>query len=225
MYKEIAAAFGWYLIGAVVGAYTGKLIAEKILDAQAEKEWEEEPSEDITEEYRSESQLVLFERDKKGTKVTAPVKKVDYTRYAPKPALSELVKNHIDEDARNTVEEVDPDKPYIIPEDTYMQDEEYEKVSLTYFAGDDVLMEEDESVVSNPDDILGPDALTKFGEQSNDPDIVFVRNEKLRIDYEVTQQQNTFAEEILGEVPEKPKKRRARKPKAKIDIDESEPED
>ena len=80
--------------------------------------------------------------------------------------------------------------PRVITQASFAYDDEgefYDKVTLTYFPGDRVLLDEEE----DPIDLKGIDhlvtwkALSSFGEGSEDPNVVFVRNSRLEIDYEI----------------------------------------
>lgn len=92
------------------------------------------------------------------------------------------------------------DEPYIITVDEFMEDVDFidDKISLTYFDGDDNLIDQREKIVPDSIAILGADALTKFGLFSKDKNIVYVRNEKLRADFEVALDERSFTEAIAG---------------------------
>lgn len=59
---------------------------------------------------------------------------------------------------------------------------DFDTESLTYYA-DGVLTDEVDEVIDNVDDVVGSDSLNHFGEYEDDS--VFVRNERLGIDYEI----------------------------------------
>ena len=72
-------------------------------------------------------------------------------------------------------------KPYIISPSEFDELDGYDAVSLTYYA-DGVLVDDiDDSIIDI--NIVGKDSLTHFGEYEDDS--VFVRNEKLKTDYEI----------------------------------------
>lgn len=73
------------------------------------------------------------------------------------------------------------DGPYVISPDEF-DENGYETVSLTYFA-DKVLVDDAWDVVTDLDGTIGRDSLNHFGEYEDDS--VFVRNDKLKIDYEI----------------------------------------
>ena len=105
---------------------------------------------------------------------------------------------------------VTPDTPYVILTEEFNEgNPEYDKVSLAYYEEDDTLTDDNEEIIPNPEDIIGY-ALSCFGQDSNDPDIVYVRNEKLGIDYEVCRIPKSYQATVLGITDLPPKKRRVK---------------
>jgi hypothetical protein len=91
------------------------------------------------------------------------------------------------------------DRPYIIHQDEYGEDREaYSSSVLTWYAGDEVLTDEDEEVMADPDAIVGLENLDKFGHGSDDVRVVFIRNEHLQMEYEVCLVLNSYASEVQG---------------------------
>ena len=78
--------------------------------------------------------------------------------------------------------EEDKPAPYVISPDEFGGVEEYEKISLSYYA-DGILADDDDEVMENADEIVGLDSLTHFGEYEDDS--VFVRNDVMKCDYEI----------------------------------------
>lgn len=73
--------------------------------------------------------------------------------------------------------------PYVIsPEEFGELGDDYETISLTYYA-DGVLADEMDEPIEDVDDIVGKDSLNHFGEYEDDS--VFVRNDRMRCDYEI----------------------------------------
>lgn len=96
------------------------------------------------------------------------------------------------------------DKPYIITHDEYFAAErDYETASLTYFEVDDTLVDERDQPIEETDPIVGDEHLARFGSGSKDKNIVYIRNDRLGIDYEITKSKGSYLEEVLG-LPEKP---------------------
>jgi hypothetical protein len=96
-------------------------------------------------------------------------------------------------------EERSPDYPYIISEEEWMQGEDgFTQTSITYWSGDGVLADEQEREIPFIDPIIGEGAIERFGHGTGDPNTVFVRNEKLSVDFEVTRIDGKYAHEVLG---------------------------
>lgn len=88
------------------------------------------------------------------------------------------------------------DRPYTIHQDEYMAEEsEFTQVTLTYYAGDDVLCDEQDVPIYNPESVVGQ---LKFGHGSGDGTLVYVRNPKLEVEYEIQLEPGKYAVEILG---------------------------
>lgn len=97
------------------------------------------------------------------------------------------------------VDRRDPDYPYVITHDEFMENENgWEQNTLTYYNGDDILTDEKDVPVPDVEAVVGSDALTKFGHGSRDRNVVYVRNEKLESDYEITLSMGEFSKEVAG---------------------------
>ena len=88
--------------------------------------------------------------------------------------------NRISEKVQKVMDEY---KPYRITEgDFVVDDDEYAKVSLEYYTDDDGLFEGSE-FISNIEGTVGQDNLDFLA--SVDDDVLYVRNEKYKTDYEI----------------------------------------
>ena len=115
-----------------------------------------------------------------------------------------------EEDEDGDDEELDPSEglpdgsrqPYPITEEQFSEEyvETFDKVCVTYYANDETLAEGDEKIDIN---VVGWDNITLRGAKRNGPYMVYIRNEKLRIDYEVTIELTAYCEEVLG-IPQFP---------------------
>ena len=95
-------------------------------------------------------------------------------------------------------EEGDPDmsdSPYVISPDEFGNVDDHTCVNLSYYA-DGVLADDWDTMVLDPIEEVGPDIASHFGEYEEDT--VFVRNEKLKVDYEICRDLRTFAE-VMGD--------------------------
>ena len=87
--------------------------------------------------------------------------------------------------------------PYVIPPEEFGEFEDYERISLTYYA-DGVLADDNNEVVDDVEDIVG-DALDHFGEYEDDS--VFVRCDERKCDYEILLDQRSFLVDIVHNEP------------------------
>lgn len=86
--------------------------------------------------------------------------------------------------------------PYTLHRDEYFANEtDWAQCTVTYYAGDDVLCDTDDVPVYDYRKIVG-DLL--FGHGSLDPNIVYVRNPKIEVEYEVLRDPGFYSREILG---------------------------
>jgi hypothetical protein len=92
-----------------------------------------------------------------------------------------------------------PEAPYIIHQNEFNHSNlEYSKVTYTYYAEDDYLVDpQTRRPVLNGDVIVGVDNL-KFGHGSDDSEIVYVRNDIQEMDMEICRVNRSFEEEELG---------------------------
>ncbi len=90
-------------------------------------------------------------------------------------------------------------EPYVIHQDEFSQGiDGYSKVTFTYYAGDDVLVDEGNGhPLPHADIVVGVNNL-KFGHGSDDIDVVFVRNDRLEQDMEICRTPKSYEVEVLG---------------------------
>jgi hypothetical protein len=89
-------------------------------------------------------------------------------------------------------------EPYVIHQDEFKNSETgYNQVTYTYYAGDDVLVGEDERPLPHADQIVGQTNL-KFGYGTDHVDVVFVRNDHLELEMEICRTPKSYEEEVLG---------------------------
>ena len=133
-------------------------------------------------------------------------KKYDYNKiYANK---EEKKDEHKEEESRIsdlnyvTYDANEYDRPYIINEENYGEIEEYDTLQLTYFIGDKKLVDEDaDDIVDEPDLHVGLDNLKIFDEFPECTGI-YVRNDVLKIDFEILKDDFCYEDMIEKEYPE-----------------------
>lgn len=117
-----------------------------------------------------------------------------YTDYAKKYQTPESEGRIVNRPEKITRPLLTADRPYVIDSQEYMEST-YEAKTLLYFT-DKTLADEDYNVIHDVENEVGYDNLTKFGEY--DSDCVYVRNERLGIDYEILLDQRIFASVVIN---------------------------
>lgn len=86
--------------------------------------------------------------------------------------------------------------PYVIHKDEFYAEESgYTQITLTYYAGDNIMSDEDDTPVYNHETVVGP---MKFGHGSGDPKIFYIRNDSRKAEYEIVHDEGLYSVEVLG---------------------------
>lgn len=86
---------------------------------------------------------------------------------------------------------------FIVPEEKMEIYDNFEDISLTYYAEDDILCDDQEQLIEDPEAVVG-DALTRIRAKSDYPDTVYVVNKRLRAIFEVLMVEGSYQEIVLG---------------------------
>lgn len=190
-----------FIAGAAIGLVAGFKLSETKYQAKIQeeiasvKEAFRNRKVDISKFAPKESKKVDEVSKKVFKKPEQEVRKVPYaTMYKEPSKQSEeervIVETKIGEAKKG---------PYVISPDEFGEDQEYEQISLIYYA--DNTLADDEDMVMDEEEIertVGMDSLTRFGEY--EPDSVFVRNDELKTEYEILLDQRPYFE-VLKEKP------------------------
>jgi hypothetical protein len=89
-------------------------------------------------------------------------------------------------------------KPYVIHEDEFTNDNlpQHSVTTYTYYQVDGVLADEDGSRLTDVQETVG-NALNRFGHGTGDPNVVFVRNDALQLQIEITRLPNESYEQSV----------------------------
>lgn len=170
--------------------YQGRQAAEKIVESgelQTDDEMDEAQIRKI-ENARIHSVSVDAEPGLAGGKIEV-VEKVETRNVFVDPTF----------DLEEEMKYRTPTTPYIIHHDEYFENErEFENVSLTYYEQDDTLTNESDEPIREIDKMIGEDHLVRFGHGSKSSNVVYVRNERLQTDFEITKSTGSYLEEVLG---------------------------
>jgi len=89
--------------------------------------------------------------------------------------------------------------PYLVAtSEFYVEDDEFTKITLHYYAGDGVLADDRNKLVPDIEGTVGAENLEHFGYLDDDPEVIYVRNHKRNADFEVLRDMRTFAEAAFG---------------------------
>lgn len=121
----------------------------------------------------------------------------------PQPEPEELILTHNIfsevEDNWDYEEELanrNPSAPYVIHRDEFFENDlGLAQVTLTYYAGDDIMADEEDQPIYNYKTVTGE---LKFGHGSGDPNVVYIRNAKRRTEYEILHDRGQYSVEVLG---------------------------
>jgi len=217
--------FGLLVLGAVAGGIAGYFLAELIIDFLNDQARDEMVEEILAEEERREQSSSSEPQLKEETslKLPDPRKAIhgqrparNYTDYSKKEKgdLGELVAPYVANQ-----------KIGIISLHEWTENTHFDKETITYYEDDTTYCDVGDEIISDPNGMFGPNAHLHFGEGSEDPDIVYIRNEKVDTDYEISRVHNAFSVVVLGMPPgEKklPKSAHRRNARKAVEKDENE---
>lgn len=150
----------------------------------------------------------VADEDCDGTEAVPYEELKSHSKYKPgfRPGYSEEVKAEEAQRLRDVMdaEEIasrDLTRPFVISNEEFMEDpdeNQTDKISLTYFSEDDTLIDELEDVIPDIIGTIGLECLSKFGYKSGDASIVMVRNLEKGIDFEVVLDERAYSDVVLG---------------------------
>lgn len=176
--KMIFITLGWAVFGSGIGFFAGWKISENKTKHKYEEAMDQE-AKSLREYYQS--RLALLDKkdsDRASEEDQILDVKVEIPSYGKAFEKSEEPVSPV---AEKKV--VNPNgKIYIITPEEFGELPDYDAECLSYFE-DDILTDEDLNEIANIEGLIGNDALDRFGEYVED--IVYVRNEKIKTDYEI----------------------------------------
>lgn len=182
--------FMMFVIGVAVGSVVTWRYVEKKYEQIAQDEI------DSVKEVFSKREAEFTENTEARIKANNAKEKLSVIEYAAR--LREQGYTNYSDLVDEKPEEVkeDPmtvDKPYVIAPEEFGDLDDYETISLTYYA-DQILADDNDVIVDDVEDVVGFDSLNSFGEYEYDS--VFVRNDRLKCDYEILLDQRKYSSVI-----------------------------
>jgi hypothetical protein len=166
--------------------------------------------EDLTVDYESSTTVVEVVEGADLVKQEEIIRTMKYHSPSEDPedvnvVDEELVEKAVEEvlaaqfDLAREMENRVPEVPYVISHDEFMENiHEFEQAQLTYFEGDDVLIDSADQMLPPDMSVIGGPSNLSFGFGSLDPNIVYIRNEGIEIEFCVVRSMGSYAEEVLG---------------------------
>lgn len=213
-----------FAAGLITGGVTGFMVAQRTMKTALDKELEEQIK-DVKEHYKLlrkdgeySSPIAIAENydevlegleylSHKST--TDEASSDDESEYEEEDTETEEVEvesetEEVEDIQVGNVFERNQNEPYVISTLDFMNGEDsFDKITITYFEEDDTLCDEREEVIPNVEATVGTEALTKFGHLSDDSKIVYVRNERIKTDFEIALDTRSYTEVVLGFKEEK----------------------
>ena len=172
--------FMMFVLGVAVGAV--------VTWRYVEKKYEQIPQDEREAEFTEDTEVRIKADNAKEKpsiiEYAARLREQSYTNYS----------DMIDEKLEEVKEEpMSVDEPYVIAPEEFGDLDDYETISLTYYA-DQILADDNDVIVDDVEDVVGFDSLNNFGEYEDDS--VFVRNDRLKCDYEILLDQRKYSSVI-----------------------------
>lgn len=176
-------------IAFTAGAAVGSVVTWKLLKTKYEK---------LAQEEIDSVKEVFSRRDKESENKVDEVIKPEpeqpaesEEKVAYKERLNTLGYTDYSEMGKKDDEPTTSVTPYVISPDDFGCAEGYDFCNLTYYA-DGVLADDDGDIIEDIEGTVGSASLRRIGEY--EPDVVHVRNDVRRVDYEICRDHDTYEE-------------------------------
>lgn len=207
--NKTAVAFIATIFGAVIGGGLAYVYATQEYEKRMRKELdsykraldaldmqeatvEDEPENDISEETPQgtvyEEMAHNYDRE---IAIAAEDQPIDYTEFAIKQSR-DYIRNAINDSVEDSENDHDPEKPYVISDEEFYNDEDYTKIELFLF-DDYLLTDEFWDPLEEPEKVIPMADLKKFVEDDEE-DEIFTRSDSRRCIYTITKQDETWDE-------------------------------
>lgn len=166
-----------FAAGAAVGMMLSWRIAEKKYSQIAEEEIRS-----VKETYSRREAVVKSPED------TGMEHKENIVQYA---AMIRQYGSNADAVKEETAKPLPVETPYVISPEEFGELDDYDKISLTYYS-DGVVTDDRNEILDDVESVIGAESLDHFGEYEDDS--VFVRNDRLKCDYEILLEQRAYTD-------------------------------
>ena len=199
---------GKTVIGFLIGLVIGSVLTYHGLKNKVEAEIDEEVNKikDFYKDQLEKQQAEYFEKEEylkskvavaedKGSIVSKVINMKNVEKFEEKQNSENYSETDSDEAPNGAFEIFEDDiiaqdTPFVIEEDRVGEYISYDLISLIYFS-DGVLTDDWEVPVENPDETVGKEYAEYF---ETGEDVVYVRNDKLKCEFEITRDLRTYKE-------------------------------
>lgn len=180
-------SFAIFATGAVVGAaaswYFAKTKYERIAQEEIDSVKEVFSKRAVSEDEPEDTDISSKEEESNMMDYARNLEREGYTDYSnPDDETVKIVKEERGDEGS---------KPYVISPDEFGEVDGYSEISLTYYA-DNILTDDLDDPIEDVPGTVGFESLNHFGEYEDDS--VFVRNDRLKCDYEILLDNRYFAD-------------------------------
>lgn len=174
----------------ILGATIGSVVTWKYVEHKYEQIAQDEI--DSVKEVFLKRETVISDDEDSRSKAENAKDKPSVVEYAARLREQGYTTNYSNGEREESKPMAD-DKPYVIGPEEFGDQEDYDKISLTYYA-DKRLADDNDELVEDVDNVVGLDSLNCFGEYEDDS--VFVRNDWLKCDYEILLDQRKYSDVV-----------------------------
>jgi hypothetical protein len=189
--------------------YYGQLAKEGLLDPEADELPADYPSrEDLERERDADIELFngafqLVERHDPDEDPERPLEPADASEAVPADggdAVPEVGDGDSPPEVKNVFGDRDHTKPYPISLTDFCNVEaEWQQLTLHYYRPEQIVTDDKEEAVPNHAKLVGKVSDEIFDEElSEDPNIAYVRNVPMKMDFEIIRMESSYAETVLG---------------------------
>lgn len=189
------------ILSFIAGVAVGAVVVGRVLKAKYEQIAQEEI--DSVKETFAERAKEEFgdESEKTEKKPVVDTDKPTLAEYAAKLEEEGYINNTETKKKKGGTKNVKKKKPCVISPDEfdeYAENDNYELVSLNYYA-DGVLANDYDEIIDDVDGTVGAGSLETFGEYEEDS--VFVRNDALKTIYEICRDTRKYSDVVKESYP------------------------
>lgn len=202
--------------GLAVGGGAGYLVAQKTLSKKYETLFREEIA-SVKDAYEKLSAGKVYPTVRDAVEQLIPDAErrlaEEYHEKAKQYATEAIVEAAVEErvepdlmENRNVFQEAtklsserNPDAPYLITTQEYADGlSGHESVTLTYYKKDDVLVDERDMPIDAVEETVGIWNLTQFGVDEQETNVLYVRNERVSLDFEIILDEGSYTAHVFG---------------------------